>query len=35
MHGSSHWDVDELDEVADEAHDCETDSYSLADLDKF
>ena len=30
-----HGDVNELDEVADEAHDCETDSDSLGDLNEF
>ena len=32
---NSHWDVDELDEVTDEAHDSEADSDGFADLDEF
>ena len=29
----AHWDVDELDEVANEAHDAKADGDCLADLD--
>ena len=32
--GNIHGDVDELDEVADETHDCETDSDCLGDLNE-
>lgn len=31
----AHWDVNELYEVANKTHDCETDSYCFANLEEF
>jgi hypothetical protein len=30
----THWDMNEFDEVADEAHDCKSDCHSFADLNE-